>query len=128
MLHKQNLALLGLASVSAHAVLFESPVQTKNGLIQGYPTFNSSPTGVYLPNWADITAWKGVTFAASTESHNRFRPPQPRAPWNETLDAKDFGDTCPGEASGAACTLGENWLRRMPPYRRAARYSMGDLG
>jgi len=93
--------LLALAaSLSAtNAALYNTVIETKNGPVQGYPAFNSTPTGG-LTHWKDITVWKGIPFAASTGGENRFRPPQPVTSWNTTLDAKNFGAVCPSATGG----------------------------
>lgn len=90
-------ALAGLPFTQA--ALYGSTIQTDSGMVQGYPAFNSTPTG-NLTKWQDITVWKGIPFAASTAGQNRFNPPQPAQSWNTTLDASSFGDVCPGAAMG----------------------------
>ncbi|KAH7020398.1 Alpha/Beta hydrolase protein [Ilyonectria destructans] len=80
---------------TANAALYEEVTMTNYGPLQGYAAFNSSPTGVDLEHWKDITVWKGIPFAATTGGNNRFRAPQPATPWNTTLDAQDFGPVCP---------------------------------
>lgn len=88
--------LAAAATLLAEAnAAFSTVVQTKYGSVQGYPAFNSTPANMSLTNWADITVWKGLPFAATTAGENRFKPPQPVTPWNTTLDAKDFGNACP---------------------------------
>lgn len=89
------------ASVSAllmmplvQAALYDQVIQTPNGPVQGYAAFSSEPANMSLPNWADVTVWKGIPFGADTAFENRFKPAQPVTPWNTTLDAKDFGDSC----------------------------------
>ncbi|KAI0159497.1 hypothetical protein BJ166DRAFT_615103 [Pestalotiopsis sp. NC0098] len=99
-----------IAAQVVQAALYETVMQTKYGGIQGYPAFNASPAGVDLQNWAEITVWKGIPYAASTAGQNRFRQPQLRAPWSTTLDAKDFGDTCPGEVTNSEYTFSEDCL------------------
>lgn len=96
---RSTLAVTGLSAPVVSAALYNTVIQTKYGSIQGYPAFNSSPAA-NLSNWQDITVWKGIPFAATTAYENRFKPPQPAAAWNSTLDAKDFGDTCPAGFSG----------------------------
>ncbi len=42
-----------------------------------------------------IEAYRGIPYAAPTAGENRFRPPQPRAPWSGELDVTAYGKTCP---------------------------------
>ncbi|KAH8435199.1 carboxylesterase/lipase family protein [Aspergillus melleus] len=84
------------------AALYDTVIHTKYGPVQGYPAFNSSPISVNLSNWKDITVWKGIPFAASTGGQNRWKAPQPAKSWNDTLDAREFGNICPSSTSGAA--------------------------
>ncbi|KAH8196425.1 hypothetical protein TruAng_009412 [Truncatella angustata] len=93
----------------ARAALYDSILQTPNGPIQGYQAFNASPANMNLTNWRDVTVWKGVPFAADTSGENRFRPPQNVTAWTETLDAKDYGLSCPSSGTTYA-TIGEDCL------------------
>lgn len=103
-------AASALLASTAQAALFESIVTLNDGSpVQGYAAFNSSPVNMTLTNWASIGAWKGIPFAADTSGNNRFRPPQTRASWNATFEAKEQGDACP--ASGTTyTTIGEDCL------------------
>lgn len=85
---------LAVAFSTANAALYDQVIQTKYGPVQGYPAFNSTPSGVNLTHWEDISVWKGIPFAATTGGANRFKPPQKAAAWNSTLDAQDFGPVC----------------------------------
>ncbi len=40
-------------------------------------------------------AFRGIPFAAPPTGGNRFRPPQPAAPWSGVRDAKALGKACP---------------------------------
>ncbi|CAG7930601.1 unnamed protein product [Penicillium olsonii] len=91
-------ATCGLAPIVSGA-LHNTPIETKNGDVQGYPAFNSSNTG-NLTHWKDITVWKGIPFAATTGGQNRWKAPQPVSAWNGTLDAKNFGSVCPSATDG----------------------------
>ncbi|PQE26742.1 Carboxylesterase type B protein [Rutstroemia sp. NJR-2017a BVV2] len=42
-----------------------------------------------------VAAFLGIPFAADTAYQNRWKPPQPREPWNETYQATSFGPACP---------------------------------
>ncbi|KAJ5856200.1 carboxylesterase [Penicillium soppii] len=93
----------------ASAALYDQVIQTNNGPVQGYAAFNSTPTGG-LTHWKDITVWKGIPFAATTAGENRFRAPQPASSWNETLDARSWGNVCPSATSGSDYTIDEDCL------------------
>lgn len=80
---------------TANAALYDQVITTKNGPVQGYPAFNSTPAEVQLDHWKDIAVWKGIPFAASTGGQNRFKHPQPVTSWNATRKAHDFGPVCP---------------------------------
>ncbi|MDP7420125.1 MAG: carboxylesterase family protein, partial [Gammaproteobacteria bacterium] len=43
----------------------------------------------------DVTAFKGIPFAASTGGDNRWHPPQPVAAWNGIRAAENYGPFCP---------------------------------
>jgi para-nitrobenzyl esterase len=83
----QTVAILILAAsnhTTAHAQ--STPAQplasTTHGKIRGSIT-------------EDIHVFKGIPYGASTAGANRFKPPQPPAPWSETRDALEYGDQCP---------------------------------
>ena len=42
-----------------------------------------------------VAVFKGVPYGASTDGANRFRPPQPAAPWTGVREAKAFGHLSP---------------------------------
>ncbi|WP_182358395.1 carboxylesterase/lipase family protein [Tomitella gaofuii] len=44
---------------------------------------------------AQVTAFKGIPFAAPPYGENRFAPPQPVVPWEGVRDALDYGPTPP---------------------------------
>ncbi|CZR53564.1 probable para-nitrobenzyl esterase [Phialocephala subalpina] len=93
----------------ASAALYNTVIQTNYGPVQGYPAFNSSPTG-NLTNWKDITVWKGIPFAATTAGQNRFKPPQAAESWNSTLLARSWGNVCPSATSDSDYTIDEDCL------------------
>ena len=43
---------------------------------------------------ADIYSFKGIPFAAPPTGEQRWRPPQPPAPWSTIRSAKEFGLSC----------------------------------
>ncbi|KAG6592657.1 carboxylesterase [Phytophthora cinnamomi] len=86
--------LAAQASVTS-AALYDAPVMTNYGAIQGYPAFDSEPAG-NISNWASITTWKNVPYAADTSGSNRWRPPQKPSAWNGSRDGEDYGPMCPG--------------------------------
>lgn len=70
--------------MSAHTV------RVSTGLVQGVQSeYNDS-----------ITVYKGIPYAASTAGENRWREPQPRAPWKDIFLADNFGPPCPQIAFG----------------------------
>jgi carboxylesterase 2 len=82
----------------ASAALYNQVIDTTYGAVQGIAAFASQPS-TNISNWADITVWKGIPFAADTSGLNRFRPPQKRAAWNTTWLTSEYGDVCPGQNS-----------------------------
>jgi carboxylesterase 2 len=90
-------ALLALtASAPAHAQLYNKVIETTYGPVQGYKYFNES---TLQANWnvseSNVAAFLSIPYAADTSYENRWKPPQPREPWNETLVADTWGPGCP---------------------------------
>ncbi|KAJ5813667.1 uncharacterized protein N7503_000417 [Penicillium pulvis] len=100
-------SILALLSV-ADAALWEKPITLPQGKIQGVAAFNSSSAPSTIPNWKNISTWKGVPYAASPAGDNRWRPPQPAPAWNGTLKTTSFGLTCPSTETGD--DIGEDCL------------------
>lgn len=88
------LALVASFALGGQAALYESPVSIPGyGKVQGTAALNSS-AAAYVPNWQNISFFGGIPYGADTSGENRWRDPQPAAPWNGTLDASAFGDIC----------------------------------
>lgn len=88
-------ALLALVS-AVNAQLHDQVIDTEYGPVKGFKYFNESTLD---ENWgvkeSNVAAFLGIPFAASTAYENRWKPPKPRAPWNETFMATAFGPECP---------------------------------
>lgn len=65
------------------------------------PTIPSDPvridsgtiTGVVMED-SDVTAYKGIPYAAPPVGHLRWKPPQPVKPWSGVKHVDKFGNTC----------------------------------
>jgi para-nitrobenzyl esterase len=53
-----------------------------------------------------LRMWRGIPYAASTAGTNRFRSPQPVAPWNGVRDARSFGPIAAQDRGTLAIGLG----------------------
>jgi carboxylesterase 2 len=84
-------------------------IQTTNGPVKGTQAFSSEPT-FNLPNWQNITVWKGIPYGASTAYENRWRPPQPAKPWTQVLNASEFGAACPDDPRPKSYKVDEDCL------------------
>ncbi|OJJ33562.1 hypothetical protein ASPWEDRAFT_174964 [Aspergillus wentii DTO 134E9] len=93
---KLSPSLLPCLATLGSAYLYDTPVKTEYGHVQGFKYFNSSISQKYL-NLSDshVAAFLGVPYAADTSYQNRWKPAQPRQPWNGTLKAYEFGPACP---------------------------------
>lgn len=81
----------------AQAQLYNKTIQTTLGPVQGFKYFTNTTA---LESWfnvsdSNVAAFLGIPFAADTGYANRWKAPQPRDPWNETLVADAFGAPCP---------------------------------
>ncbi|CAN9260924.1 unnamed protein product [Alternaria alternata] len=90
-------ALVSISSiVPSHAQLYDQIIQTTYGPVQGYQYFNQSQLETYFNRSTSyVAAFLGIPYAADTAYENRWKVPQPREPWNETLNASTFGPACP---------------------------------
>jgi carboxylesterase 2 len=90
-------ALVSISSiVPSHAQLYDQIIQTTYGPVQGYQYFNQSQLETYFNRSTSyVAAFLGIPYAADTAYENRWKAPQPREPWNETLNASTFGPACP---------------------------------
>ena len=95
------------APARAEPSLAESAgVETAYGRVRGYV-------------FRGISVFRGLPYGAPTSGANRFRPPQPPAPWSGVLPALDYGQTAPqppgplseGGTPGNRPTIGEDCLR-----------------
>lgn len=99
----KTLASLVFSTAVADAQLWKSDIQTNYGSVRGFQYFNQSTLERFFGGIeSDVTAFLGIPFAADTSYQNRWRAPQPREPWNETLNATSFGPACP--------TLGNSYI------------------
>ncbi len=95
------------APAGPDAALAQSAVvETAQGRVRGYV-------------FRGINVFRGLPYGAPTSGENRFRPPQPPAPWSGVRAALDYGETAPqwagplseGGTPGNRPTIGEDCLR-----------------
>jgi para-nitrobenzyl esterase len=90
---------LSLASLAFGAV---EDVKIASGRLKGAVT-------------GSVVSWKGIPFAAPPVGQNRWRPPQPVAPWRNVRAATAFGADCmqnpfPGDAAPLGVAPAEDCL------------------
>ncbi|CEJ60255.1 Putative Carboxylesterase type B [Penicillium brasilianum] len=104
----KGLASLAVAAAVAQAQLWDKVIETSLGLVQGYQYFNESTLEKFFGlSESNVTAFLGIPFAADTGYQNRWKAPQPRERWNQTLKATAFGPACP---SADASNISEDCL------------------
>lgn len=104
----KSLASLAVVATFAQAQLWDEVIETSYGPVQGYQYFNQSTLEKFFGiSESNVTAFLGVPFAADTGYQNRWKPPQPRERWNQTLKATAFGPACP---SNDASNISEDCL------------------
>ncbi|GLI80787.1 hypothetical protein PoHVEF18_009144 [Penicillium ochrochloron] len=104
----KGLASLAVATTLAQAQLWDQIIETSYGPVQGYQYFNQSTLEKFFDiSESNVTAFLGIPFAADTGYQNRWKPPQPRERWNQTLKATAFGPACP---SNDASDISEDCL------------------
>ncbi|KAF3771275.1 alpha/beta-hydrolase [Cryphonectria parasitica EP155] len=95
------LGVLGAALVApTRAQLWNKTIQTTYGPVSGYKYFDESVLEDFFGTTeSTVTAFLGIPFAADTSYQNRWKPPQPREVWNETLVADTWGAPCPSKGT-----------------------------
>lgn len=94
-----GLALGAAAALMApvEAQLYNKTIMTTLGPVQGYQYFTNQTELEYYfgVSESNVANFLGIPFAASTAYQNRWKAPQPKEPWNETLVADAWGAACP---------------------------------
>lgn len=93
----KGLAAVALGAAAAQAQLWDQVIQTNYGPVKGFKYFTNETVleKFFGTTESNVTAFLGIPFAADTGYQNRWKPPQPREPWNTTLNATSFGPACP---------------------------------
>lgn len=92
-----------------NAQLYNKTIQTTLGPVQGYKYFTANVSEEYFGvSSSNVAAFLGIPYAADTGYQNRWKPAQPREPWNETFQATSFGPACP--TSSATGDVSEDCL------------------
>lgn len=86
---------------SANVVGANEPVVTEKGLVSGVACDDAA-----------ITVFKGIPFAAPPVGELRWRPPQPRAPWEGVLKADEFCESCVQELRRSFMPWTEEFMLR----------------
>ncbi|KAJ9310748.1 hypothetical protein DTO271D3_9002 [Paecilomyces variotii] len=97
LLFKSAVALgMALVALPVQAQLYNKTIQTTYGPVMGFKYFNESTLRTYWNiSSSNVAAFLGIPYAADTGYENRWKVPQPREAWNDTLLATSFGPQCP---------------------------------
>nr|O42275.1 RecName: Full=Acetylcholinesterase; Short=AChE; Flags: Precursor [Electrophorus electricus]AAB86606.1 acetylcholinesterase catalytic subunit precursor [Electrophorus electricus] len=64
----------------------ELTIMTRLGQVQG--------TRLPVPDRSHVIAFLGIPFAEPPLGKMRFKPPEPKKPWNDVFDARDYPSAC----------------------------------
>lgn len=78
---QNTIAFAALAALALTSTANSQVVTTSDGVVKGQTA-------------TDVTTFKGIPFAAPPVGMNRWRAPQPVAPWQGVRDASQFGADC----------------------------------
>ncbi|XP_070594034.1 cholinesterase-like [Erythrolamprus reginae] len=98
------LLLLPFTLASSSASKGNTVVMTGSGPIKGKQ---------FLSGLVPVTAYLGVPYAEPPLGKLRFQKPRPHQPWNQTLEATSFGNSCPQFISQDAPDAGI-WAPKTP--------------
>jgi para-nitrobenzyl esterase len=96
----KKLSIVFVLLFSANVLFAQSgpEVKTASGVVRGVME-------------GDVTSFKGIPYAAPPVGPNRWRPPQPIAPWKEVRDASKYCADCPQRQwPGSTATTSEDCL------------------
>lgn len=91
-LHVNVVTFLLIACISLGACARQSPESEVKGPESVVTIDTGQLKGV---RHGDVTAFKGIPFAATTAGENRWRPPRPVAAWDGVRSAENYGPFCP---------------------------------